>query len=182
MNKKKVMVYGVKGERLNKLSTHIRDNNFDIKIINNDEIDNIVDDLVNDKIDLQKSDNSEDMEFLLFVNIKDDLLYDFLAKLREDKLLFPHKAILTETNRKWKLRELLKENKEEHAIMTIYANLRRAIITAEKLLSQGNKDSELEIYLDKARDYISPREFDYDELKGVYNDLAVRVNFLLKGE
>lgn len=172
---KKILVYGVYDDRLYNLKSHISDFGYSIVEVPFDCANSLVKDLVDGNFN-EKNSTKIDMEFLLFVNIKDDELYNFLAKLRENKLYFPHKAILTQTNMNWSLIKLLSENKEEHAVMTVYGNLRRALALAEKFKKENKCDKDLEELVEIANDYFHPREFDFEELKTIYNNLAAKLN------
>lgn len=175
-----ILVYNIAGERRDQVYKHANDFSFRIIEINDEQTYCKVEDLIYENSDhcLVKDASEIDMEFLLFVNIINDDLYDFIGALKKDGLFFVNKAILTETSKDWKLRRLLAENKEEHVVMTMFTNLRRAMKKAEILRNQDNFDDELIDLMNEAKQYLNPREFDFDEIKSIHNRLANKVNTL----
>lgn len=175
-----ILVYNLKPNRLKIVKEKADMVDYRIIEIKDNQTYCLVDDLIHENYNhcLVEDATEIDMEFILFVNIINDDLYKFIDELKKDNLYFPNKAILTETSRKWKFRRLLAENKEEHVVMTMFTNIRRAMKKAEILKNQGIVDDELVELMKEAKHYLNPREFDFDEMKSIHNRLANKVNIL----
>lgn len=179
-DEKIILTYGLKGERMEIFESHAKKRNFKILTVQDEETYCQVENLIYNDIEECRVDTADavDIEFLLFINIINDDLYDFLGELKKAGQFFPNKAILTETNLKWKLRRLLQENKEEHVVMTMFFNLRRAMKKAEILVEKNLHDDKLIEIMKRAEHFMNPREFDFDEMKEIHNELAMKVNDL----
>ncbi len=178
-NKEKFMlIYGIKGERLEKFTEMAEKYQYGIIEAHDNQLDSQVGALIGEKgYELVESeDKAYDIEFILFVNIKNDDLYDFIQDLKEVGLYFPNKALLTKNNIKWTLNYLFGENKLEHEVMSLYTQLRRASAVANEILAAGQGNDKLKEALEAADDYMHPQEFDFEELKTIYNNLAIEVN------
>lgn len=175
-----VLTYGIIESKLEKIKEVSNQYNYRIiNILDNQTFCNVEDLIFENTQDCIVNDAEPiEIEFLLFVNIRDDALYDFIADLKKIGMYFPNKAILTPTNLKWKLRRLLAENKEEHTIMNMFTNLRRAMKKANIIKNENKHDQELIEIMEKAEHYLNPREFDFDEMKEIHNKLAIKVNNL----
>ena len=57
-------------------------------------------------------------EMLVFAGISGGRLDETLAALREKKLRIPYKAVMTAVNRNWTVRQLHREIRAEHEVMT----------------------------------------------------------------
>lgn len=175
-----ILLYGINQEKLNIIKNEAKKKNFRIIEISHEHTFCKVEDLIFENYSNCTIEKAEpiDIEFLLFVNIIKDDLYGFIKILKENGLYFPNKAILTPTNKEWKLRRLLAENKEEHVVMTMFSNLRRAMKKANIIKEQNRHDDELLEIMDEAVHFLDPREFDFDEMKTIHNKLANKVNEL----
>ncbi|MDO5027183.1 MAG: DUF3783 domain-containing protein [Tissierellia bacterium] len=177
-----ILIYGIKGERLEILERVASDHKFGLRPIRDYELDLKVSEILENKErdfgDLGEIKGIEDFEYMLFANIHDQELYNFLEDIKGQGVYIAHKAVLTKTNVNWTLRYLINENKEEHVVMTLYGQLIKAMKVARGLLEE-TKDQELEGLMERAEGYMQPREFDFDELKEIYNSLALRINQLL---
>ena len=69
-------------------------------------------------------------EFLLFCG-NEKQLDRLLKALRRRELAIPHKAMLTDSNRKWELCKLIEEVRREHAAMTMTRSAVTAPVKAE---------------------------------------------------
>lgn len=178
-----ILLYGLEGKRLEIVKEKALKYNYRVILINDRGLNSKVEDLIYEKNNYDNSDLEHiDIEFLLFVNIVNDDLYNFIDDLKSEQLYFPNKAILTKTNKNWTLSRLLRENKEEHIIMNMFTNLRRSVRKAEILIEKGIKDDEILDLLEKSKHYLNPREFDFDEMKNIHNLMAIKVNELSKLE
>lgn len=179
-DEKIILVYNLKGERFKKFKIEADRYNYRIITVEDEETFCKVEDLIFENSDhcINEEATEVDIEFLLFINIVNDDLYGFIADLKKEGLYFPNKAILTETNLQWKLRRLLSENKEEHVIMTMFFNLRHAMRKAQTIVEKENHDDHLLELMERAKHYMNPREFDFDEMKEIHNELAHKVNEL----
>ncbi|MFM1525700.1 MULTISPECIES: DUF3783 domain-containing protein [Helcococcus] len=179
-NEKIILIYGIKNKRYKSLIEQANKYNYRvIEVLDNQlncEIENLLSNNISNCID-EKSEKI-DIEFLLFVNIIKDELYKFIDELKRKKLYFANKAILTQTNLKWKLRTLLVENKKEHLVMTLFTNLRRSMKKAEILRENGIFDDELLEIMVQAKKFMNPQEFDFSEIKEIHNKLSIKVNSL----
>lgn len=177
-----IIVYGLKNERFNTFSKVASEYGYRIIEVEDNQTYCVIEDLINEDTNhcIKEDATPVDIEFILFINILNDDLYDFIRDLKEENIYLPNKAILTKTNIKWKLRRLLAENKEEHLVMTMFTNLRRAMKKAQILKDNDKHDDELVDIMDKAQNYLHPREFDFDEMKNIHNELALKVNELGK--
>lgn len=185
-DKKFILMYGIKNERLDILRRVADKYEFGLRSIEDHEVDLKVSRILEGKSEKPEDfvfDDSlgDDFEYMLFVNIHDELLYNFLEEIKKEGVYIPHKAVLTETNRNWPLRYLMNENKEEHKVMSLYGQLRKAMNVGVGLLEK-TQDQELEEILERAQDYFHPREFEFEELRDIYNTLAQRINDLLAKE
>ncbi len=173
-----ILIYGVEGERLEILQKEAKKKNFRIIEVSHEHTFCKVEDLIFEDYShcLVEEASPIDIEFLLFVNIIKDDLYGFIRILKDNGLYFPNKAILTPTSKEWKLRRLLAENKEEHVVMTMFSNLRRAMRKATTIKEENRHDEELIEIMEHAQHYLNPREFDFDEMKSIHNRLAQKVN------
>lgn len=182
---KYILIYGIKGERLDTLQRIAFAHGFGIRQIEEHEIDLKVSQLLDGQVNPKPEDFvfedklGEDFEYMLFVNIHDEILYNFLEEIKKDGVYIPHKAVLTETNKNWPLSFLMEENKEEHKVMTLYGQLRKIMGVGVGLVDETN-DSKLKEILVEAEDYFHPREFEFEELRDIYNKLAQRINDLLE--
>lgn len=179
-----IIIYNIKNERLEIVKKLAKEKQFEIIEVEDNQTYCVVEDILNKDTShcIDNSATNIDMEFLLFVNIVNDELYGFIDELKKENLYFPNKAILTPTNLKWKLRRLLAENKEEHIVMTMFTNLRRAMKRAQILVENDESDEELLELMEEAKHYLNPREFDFDEMKSIHNRLAIKVNELHESE
>lgn len=179
-----ILLYGIKNDRLEVIKRVAFAHGFEIREVKEDQLNCRVSNLIedskcsSDEFKVKDFSFDEDFEYMLFVNIHDELLYNFLSEIKKEGVYIPHKAVLTETNKKWPLSYLMNENKEEHKVMSLYGQLRKAISVADGLLEK-TKDTQLKEVLDRAQDYLQPREFEFEELRDVYNTLAQRINDLL---
>lgn len=173
-----ILIYGICGEKLEILQREAKKKNFRIIKVSHEHTFCKVEDLIYEDYShcLVEEARPIDIEFLLFVNIIKDDLYEFIQILKDNGLYFPNKAILTPTSKEWKLRRLLAENKEEHIVMTMFSNLRRAMRKARIIKEQNRHDDELLEIMEYAQHYLDPREFDFDEMKSIHNKLAQKVN------
>lgn len=184
-DKQYMLIYGIEGDRRDILERVAFGRGFGIRPIEDHELDlrvhQLLDGQVNERPEnfKQEHDLGDDFEYILFVNIKDKALYAFLDELKDNDVYIPHKAILTETNLKWPLYFLMEENKEEHRVMTLYGQLRNVMRMATSL-ADDTKDHELIDLLDEAQHFFEPREFEFDELRDIYNRLATRVNEIIQ--
>lgn len=179
-NEQIILTYGFVGERFDKFKDMADKEGFRIISVDDKHTYCKVEDLIFEREtdDINEDASPIEIEFLLFINIVNDDLYGFIAKLKEIGLYFPNKAILTQTNKDWILRRLLRENKEEHVVMTMFFNLRRAMKRAQSLVDQGKHDNDLLKLMEKAKHFMKPQEFDFDEMKHIHNSLASKVNEL----
>lgn len=183
-DKKKLLIYGIKGDRLETFERISFSYGYEIREIEDFELDFKVKDLLADKVNSRPDDYEfvddfgEDFEYMLLVNIHDEELYKFLEELKADGVYIPHKAVLTQTNINWPLRHLMKENMEEHKVMSVYGQLRRILPVAHSL-AEKTDDTLIKQILIEAEDYFHPREFEFEELRDIYNKLASRINELL---
>lgn len=181
---KYMLVYGIKGDRKEIFENVSAGHGFGIRYIEDHEIDHKVGDLLDGKINEKPEgfvfdkDLGDDYEFVLFVNIKDDFLYNFIGDLKEKGIYIPHKAVLTKMNVNWTLDYLMNENREEHKVMTLFGRL-RSLMGLGAQIYEETEDPELKQILQDSEDYFHPREFEFEELRDVYNRLAVKVNELL---
>lgn len=175
-----IIIYGIDDNKLSEIKKVNKKYNYSIIKVKDNETYCTVEDIIFSNTEKCYIEDTEpiDIEFLLFVNIINEGLYDFIADLKTIGLYFPNKAILTPTNLKWKLRRLLAENKEEHVVMTMFTNLKRAMIKAQQIVDNNLHDEELVNIMEKAKHYLNPREFDFDEMKNIHNTLARKVNSL----
>ena len=58
--------------------------------------------------------------FILFVDMEKEEFMKIIHKMMEENIDISHKAMLTETNKDWKLQDLLAEIEEEHNYMQSY--------------------------------------------------------------
>ncbi len=173
-----ILIYGLASEKLKILQNEAEKKNFRIIEVSHEHTFCRVEDLIFEDYShcIVEDASPIDIEFLLFVNIIKDDLYRFIQILKDRGLYFPNKAILTPTSKEWKLRRLLAENKEEHIVMTMFSNLRRAMRKANAIKEQNRHDDELIEIMEDAKHYLNPREFDFDEMKYIHNRLANKVN------
>lgn len=175
-----IIVYGIDDNKLSVIEEVSRKFGYSIRQVKENETYCTIEEIIYDNTENCIVENTKpvDIEFLLFVNILNEGLYDFIGELKSKGLYFPNKAILTPTNLKWKLRRLLSENKEEHVVMMMFTNLKRAMIKAQKIVDNESHDEELLGIMEQAKRYLNPREFDFDEIKNIHNKLAMKVNSL----
>lgn len=178
-----ILIYGIEGDRLEILSEVASDHGFGLRPIMDYELDMKVSEVLaseaKDYGDLGQENGIDDFEYMLFANIHDQDLYTFLDDIKGKGVYIAHKAVLTKTNVNWTLRFLINENREEHKVMTVYGQLGQAMKVAQGLLEETG-DKKLEDLMLRAEDYMHPREFDFDELREIYNGLAMRINQLLQ--
>lgn len=181
---KKLLIYGIKGERLDGFERISFSYGYEIREIKDFELDFKVKDLLANTSNERPNDFvfddefGQDFEYMLLVNIHDEELYNFLEELKANGIYIPHKAVLTKTNINWPLRHLMKENMEEHKVMSVYGQLRRILPVGHSLVEKTD-DKLLKEILVEAEDYFHPREFEFEELRDIYNKLASRINELL---
>lgn len=182
---KNIIFYGIKGERFETLERISFAYGFGLREVQDYEIDMKVGDII-DGVKLEKPENfiyedklGDDFEYMLFVNIKDDELYKFLDEIKASGVYVPHKAVLTANNINWPLSYLMNENKEEHKVMGVYGELRKIMKIGAQLAEETN-DPQLKDILVEAEDYFHPREFEFEELKDIYNRLATKINEILE--
>lgn len=173
-----MLIYGIKGERLEKFTQMANQYKYGIIEAKDNQLESKVGALIGEKgYEIVESKNEPyDIEFILFVNIKNDDLYNFIQDLKDVGLYFPNKALLTKNNMNWTLKYLFGENKLEHEVMSLYTQLRKASAVAEELIKAGQGNEKLEKALEMAEDYMHPQEFNFEELKNIYNNLAIEVN------
>lgn len=187
LEKRYLLIYGFKGERLDILERIAFAHGFRIRQIEDFELELKVSDLLDGKVNEKPQDFvfvddlGQDFEYILFVNIHDEILYNFIEELKKDGVYVPHKAVLTKTNVNWPIKHLMHENKEEHKVMTLYGQLRKVMRVGIGLVEKTNDPLLKEILLE-AEDYFHPREFEFEELRDIYNKLAQRINELLAQE
>lgn len=184
-NDKYILIYGIKGDRLEKLERVAFAHGFGLREIQDFELDLKVRDLLDGNKNEKPEDFifedrlGDDFEYMLFVNIKDEQLYKFLDEIKAEGVYIPHKAVLTENNINWPLFYLMNENKEEHKVMTVYGQLRK-IMGIGANLQKDIDDPELDTIMQDAQDYFHPREFEFEELQSIYNRLAIKINTILE--
>lgn len=74
---------------------------------------------------------SPDCEFMLMCGLGEQTLDKLLAGMRDAGIRIRYKAILTETNRDWRLFALIAEIKREYAVVSALISLRKAAAVAE---------------------------------------------------
>lgn len=175
-----VLIYNIKGERFSTVERLAQIRGYRLINISDNQVLCRVEDIIFGNTKDCEIIETEviNMEFLLFVNILNDDLYGYIGELKQEGLYFPNKAILTKMNSNWQFRRLLVENKEEHAVMTMFTNLRRAMKKATAIVEENKHDDELIEIMDHAKHFLNPREFDFDEMKEIHNKLANKVNSL----
>ncbi|HHU07342.1 MAG TPA: DUF3783 domain-containing protein [Clostridiaceae bacterium] len=138
------------------------------------------------------------LEFILFVNMKQDALYAFIEVLHEKELSVPYKAGLTAKNIDWPLRDLIAANRQEHEFIKLYQGSKKALYFGAELYEK-TQDIQLLERLENLLAYIksiekvqtaSEQQADserdeavrFEELRQLYNALAVKINELVSGE
>lgn len=183
-DKRLLFIYGIKNDRLEIIERVAFAHGFGVREIGEEQLDWKVSDILDgqgEPDDGVRSSNitfDDDFEYMLFVNIHDELLYNFLEEIKKEGVYVPHKAVLTETNKNWPLSYLMNENKEEHKVMSLYSQLRKVMGVGQGLIEKTH-DEELIGIMEEAQDYFHPREFEFEELRDIYNRLAQKINELL---
>ena len=138
------------------------------------------------------------LEFILFVNTKQDALYVFIEVLHKKELSVPYKAGLTNKNIDWPLRDLIAANRQEHEFIKLYQGSKKALYFGAELYEK-TQDIQLLERLENLLAYIksiekvqtdSEQQADseqdeavrFEELRLLYNALAVKINELVSGE
>ena len=128
-----MLAYGFFADRLEKLEEAASAGGIGIKLIGRDNLDTIVRELLlreNEELPANSGPHTSpelDPGFILFVNIGQEALYQFLEVMKEKDLFVPYKAGLTANNITWPLRELIAANRQEHEYIKLYQDSKKAL-------------------------------------------------------
>lgn len=178
MMTKKILVYNMPDDYLEVLEDLGDKHNYKILIATDEHQGQLVGDLVeeNENVETDVEYESIDINFLMMHNFSEEDLDSFLIDLRENELKIPNKCISTKTNKKWRLHELLKENKEEAELMPILHNLYAVRGAAIDMNNKGVEDPLMMEEVRKIDKLIESRNFNKDEMIERYNALVKLVN------
>ena len=96
----------------------------------------------------------------------------FVNELNANDIKLPNKCISTPINLDWVLYDLLLENQEEALLMPIITNLFKLRTAMTKLHESGNGSKELEDEINYLNEYIARHDYEYDELREIFNKAA----------
>lgn len=176
---KKLLVYNMPEEMLNKIESLKPDYDFEIVIATDDDLGQKVGYLIGEKdkgIENPKTHEKVDINFLMIHNFSNEELDRLLKDLKEKELFLPNKCISTETNRTWHLHKLLSENKEESEIMPILHRLYQVRNMAINLIREGVQSEELEKGVTEINEMLEAGDLKKEEIINKYNDMAKIVN------
>ena len=117
-----------------------------------------------------------------------DLMH-FVDKLKAEGISVPYKALLTEHNRKWFLRDLIEANRQEHLFVKLYHSSKNVLKIAVDVYATS-KDAPLLAGMDNLQQQIEAVEMQgempaeeeanfFEKLRLSYNSLAERLNTLM---
>lgn len=176
---KKLLVYNMPDEMLEKIESLKPDYNFDILIATDDDLGQKVGYLIGGEekeIENPSTHEKVDINFLMIHNFSEKELDKFLKDLKEKELYLPNKCISTETNRTWILHTLLAENKEESEIMPILHRLYQVRNMAINLIREGVENEELEKGVTEINQMLEAGDLKKEEIINKYNEMAKIVN------
>lgn len=194
-NKEYILAYGFAGELLDALSAVTKKEKVGLVLIGDQELDQIVEDLLlKDEESFTEVISSADsyeleLEHLLFVNFTQESLMHFIDKLKAEGISVPYKALLTEHNRKWFLRDLIEANRQEHLFVKLYHSSKNVLKIAVDVYATS-KDAPLLAAMDNLQQQIEAVEMQgempaeeeanfFEKLRLSYNSLAERLNTLM---
>lgn len=114
-------------------------------------------------------------EFILMSNLGEALLDRFLAAMQAENLRINHKAVVTEYNRYWTMKELIGEIGEEHDVFQALLDLDRLIAKAEDLQRTDYPQADWEAFqsvLDAAGGALSSVEPTLEQLQTALDNLT----------
>lgn len=194
-NKEYILAYGFAGKLLDALSAVTKKEKVGLVLIGDQELDQIVEDLLlKDEESFTEVISSADsyeleLEHLLFVNFTQESLMHFIDKLKAEGISVPYKALLTEHNRKWFLRDLIEANRQEHLFVKLYHSSKNVLKIAVDVYATS-KDAPLLAAMDNLQQQIEAVEIQgempaeeeanfFEKLRLSYNSLAERLNTLM---
>lgn len=171
---KKLLVYNMPEDVLGILNKYQDKYEFETIEATKTHLNQKVGHILEDNIDENKE-NPElehiDINFLMLHNFTNEELDGFLKDMKEESLIIPNKCISTDTNKEWILHDLLKENKEESELMPILHGLYSLRSAGEKIL-KNTEDKELEEGISKINSLIESKNFEKEEMRQLYNNVA----------
>lgn len=180
---KKLLVYNMPEDVLERINKYDSKYGFETIVATSEHLNHRVENILNDNME-DRTINEDlehiDINFLMIHNFTNSELDEFLKDMREESLIIPNKCISTDTNKKWILHDLLKENKEESELMPILHGLYSIRKVGTDLINKGTKDDELEKGIKEIEDYISKKEFEKEEMREMYNKNAKIINKYLE--
>lgn len=194
-NKEYILAYGFAGKLLDALSAVTKKEKVGLVLIGDQELDQIVEDLLLKDEEsftevISPADSYElELEHLLFVNFTQESLMHFIDKLKAEGISVPYKALLTEHNRKWFLRDLIEANRQEHLFVKLYHSSKNVLKIAVDVYATS-KDAPLLAAMDNLQQQIEAVEMQgempaeeeanfFEKLRLSYNSLAERLNTLM---
>lgn len=124
--------------------------------------------------------NKYDFTFMLFKDFSNEEIFEFVKKMKEEKLYVPHKAALTDNNIKWPLRFLLDENDDEHRTMELIQEINSLVKIAHDHKEEHGEDDEIKSQVTKINAYFSnPEGFNLDDARRMKEDLENMVKNLV---
>lgn len=125
-------------------------------------------------------DDKYDFTFMLFKDLSNEEIFDFIKKMKEKQLYVPHKAALTDNNIKWPLRFLLDENDDEHKTMGLINEINSLVKIAHDHKEEHGEDEDIKNQVAKINSYFSnPESFNLEEAKKMKEDLEEMVKKLV---
>ncbi len=194
-NKEYILAYGFAGKLLDALSAVTKKEKVGLVLVGDQELDQIVEDLLLKDEEsftevISPADSYElELEHLLFVNFTQESLMHFIDKLKAEGISVPYKALLTEHNRKWFLRDLIEANRQEHLFVKLYHSSKNVLKIAVDVYATS-KDAPLLAAMDNLQQQIEAVEIQgempaeeeanfFEKLRVSYNSLAERLNTLM---
>lgn len=146
--KKLVLAYGFDENKCREIQSSAEKFDIDVKILTTEDLEQKIGYLMEIPgygREEKEKDLDSSTEFMIFSDFDRQVLRDFVMDLKEKKVATPHKSVLTETNRDWKLYDLILHIEEEHRTMMKFNQLGRLVKKAqEQWKSDNSQDKNLQ--------------------------------------
>ncbi len=172
---KKLLVYNMPERELNGLNGLKDKYEYEIIIADMDNLGHKISDIIDgthgEPVNHERLEHV-DINFLMIHGFDKSELGAFVNELNSNDIKLPNKCISTPINLDWVLYDLLLENQEEALLMPIITNLFKLRTAMTKLHESGNGSKELEDEINYLNEYIARRDYEYDELREIFNKAA----------
>lgn len=155
---------------------------FDYTWVNDDNMNQSISELFQISTSKIKQCQLFPFNFILFLNIDHDKITAFYQECAKNGFPFTHKAVVTEHNKSWLLKDLLSEIAEEHDFFRMYQQLQSLLKEANTISIDAYTEESFVPYRNafiKAYMYIKGEQLEKEIMQSLINEVIHTRNQLL---